>query len=36
MDKLVRILSHKLVKLDLENKSLAKKNSQGNNQGYNP
>lgn len=36
MDKLIRSLSHKVVKLELENKSLPKQNAQGKNQGYNP
>lgn len=36
MDKLIKSLSHKVVKLELENKSLPKSNAQGNNRGYNP
>jgi len=36
MDKLMKILSHKMVKIELENKSLQKQNAQGNNRGYNP
>ncbi len=36
MNKLIKILSHKVVKLKLDNKSLPKQNAQGNNQGYNP
>lgn len=32
MDKLIWSLSHKVVKLELENKSLPKQNAQGNNQ----
>jgi len=31
MDKLINILSYKVVKLELENKSLPKQNAQGNN-----
>lgn len=36
MDKLIKILSEKVVKLELENKGLLKSYAQGNNQGYNP
>lgn len=36
MDTLIKNLSYKLVKLELENKSLPKQNAQGHNQGYNP
>ena len=36
MDKLIKSLSHNVVKLELENKSLLKQNAQGHNRGYNP
>ncbi len=36
MDKVIKILSHKVVKLELDNKSILKRNTQGNNRGYNP
>ena len=36
MDTIIKSLSHKLVKLDLEKKSLPKRNAQGKNRGYNP
>lgn len=36
LDKPIRGLSHKVGKLEIENKSLSKHNAQGNNWGYNP
>lgn len=36
LDKLIRSLSHKVGKIEIENKSLSKQNAQNNNMGYNP
>lgn len=36
MDKLIKSLSNKVVKLELERKSILKLNAQGNNRGYKP